>query len=452
MSKKEEETIVAIPGEEGWELWQRQSGVFELIDQRELDEEGNYEPFRHATHYGFPLVSAFAIPLWVATDDPALLPNVVDMQLEKLGLKPDSVNGTLMDYKMALKGEPLPALPEEPKKSEPVIEGLEGLDISEDGEPEEPAEPAARNLVLATVLSPNYSHSLPKLGADFFDVSPRFFVLPGNHVTVWKELGRIVIAITRNDQLVYFQALSGDTLDLDAVHEIKCLLMQLFVEGVVTQPAGFVIWTEEVDSGVEAAVKEQLELQPIVEEKPRPVIPAKGSKLVPAEVDLLRQAQARAERRKKIILGVAALYLVGVGFALFNYFMQQREVSNLRAELAALEPQVGWIGPQRAKWRTFEKAFDGNRYPIEVFHRCVSLLPPKGVRFVDFKITDGMVVIDGQASNTTVANQYGGKVFKSDLLKDFNWQWTKRPTVDTRKREKTAAFKIQGKYKWDDEA
>jgi len=419
MSRKEAVVSLAIPSENGWDLWQRQGGAFELVGHEEIDEEGAVGRFRAASHYAFPVLSVFTVPLWANTDDPALLQGLVEMQLEKLGLKPEASQGKLLDYKMALLGEP-------------------GA-----GEGDAP-----RNLVLATVLSSNFKHSLPRQTPQFFDISPRFYILPGNHVLLWKELGRIVVAITRNDQLIYSQALGSHTIDENAVQELKCLLMELSLQGVIAKPAGLVLWTEAVADGADALLEKSLGLKVRRDEKPEPVLPAKGSKLVPSEVALLRLEQKRREKQRVVLLVAAAVYVAFAAWFAFDYFLTARELKGDQAEAAALEPKVGWMGPFKAVWDQVEDTIDGDRYPVELFHRVQSLLPPKGVGFASYISEGNLITIDGVSRTTAEANNYGGKVMGSDQLADYEWQWLQRPTVDTRKRDRTATFRIQGKYKY----
>ncbi len=416
---KEAIVSLAIPSENGWELWQRQAGVFELVGREDFDEEGNLGRFRAASHYAFPVVSVFTVPLWVQTEDPALLQGIVEMQLEKLGLKPDGGQGKLLDYKMAILGEP----------------------GASEGE-------APRNLLLATVLSSNFQHALPRQSPLFFDSSPRFYILPGNHIILWKELGRIVVAITRNDQLIYSQALSSHILDENAVQELKCLVMELSMQDVVTKPAGVVVWTDSIEEGALASLEKALGLKARRDERPDPVLPAKGSKLVPAEVALLRLEQKRREKRRIILLAAAAVYLVVAGFFVVDYFLKLRELKGYQAEVATLEPKVGWMAPFRSLWDAVEESIDADRYPVELYHRVQSNLPPKGVALTSYVSEGKLITIDGASSKTADANNFGGKIFNSDLLADYEWTWLQRPTLDPKKRDQTATFRIQGKYKY----
>ncbi|MEM9478506.1 MAG: hypothetical protein AAGA58_02465 [Verrucomicrobiota bacterium] len=428
MSQKNQEVSVAFPAGDGWDLWSRKSGSFELADSRELDKEGNVEPFRSASHYAFPVVSVSAVPVWVSSDDPTILPGLITMHLEKLGLKPeDNSAGVLVDYKVALRKPP-----------------------AAEGQP-------PRILVLVSVLSTNFSHTLPRQIPGFFEISPRFMILPGNHVVVWRELDRLVCAVTREDQLVYFQALASSELDAEAVREIQCLLFSLQGEGVVDEPRGMVLWTDKVAEGAEDLAKNLLGLKVVHEERPDPVMPAKSSKLVPNEVAIIRAQQKKARRIRNAALGLAALYIIGLAVFAGFYVKQMLEVRDLKDELAMIEPQVGWIANFKSEWDRHEAAVDPGRYPMELFHQVTTLLPAKGVRFVGFShersydestnsLTRDQIIIDGEAMNVGEANKYVSKVRTSQgSLEDYEWDWLRRPAADPRKNN-VATFRFQGDY------
>ena len=70
MAKNDSDITICFPGEDGWELWSRQSGRFVLVESRPCagGQAGGCEPFRSATYYAFPVNSVFAVPIWTATD------------------------------------------------------------------------------------------------------------------------------------------------------------------------------------------------------------------------------------------------------------------------------------------------------------------------------------------------------------------------------------------------
>ena len=181
MAKKNIENSICFPGEDAWELWVSKenrfgSSDYELTETKEVDDSGSCEPFKVATHYAFPLNSVFAVPVWVSTDNEDDIESLVELHLERTGLKPTDGDGKLLDYSIVSVIE---------------VEPTEGS--------EEPN--AKKNLVLATVLNPEYRHPLPKGGSKEFDISGRFLKLPGDHIIVWKELGRLVMAVTHEGRV-----------------------------------------------------------------------------------------------------------------------------------------------------------------------------------------------------------------------------------------------------------
>ena len=387
MSQKTQEVSVAFPADHGWELWSRKSGTFELAGAEEIDEKtGEVAPFRAATHYAFPVVSVSAVPVWVTSDDPTILPGLIDMHLEKIGLKPELSEGSLIDYKVALRHPPV-----------------------EEGQP-------PRILVVVSVLSRLFAHPLPRQIPSFYEISPRFLILPGNHIVVWKELNRLVCAVTRDDQLVYFQALASETVDEEAIREIQCMLISLEGEGVVEKSNGLVFWTDDTEEGIEEPVQRLLDLRIIREERPDPVLPAKNSKLVPNEVAIIREQQRKARRVRRLALGVAALYIIGIAAFAGLYVKKLIEVQGIEQEVADLRPQVGWIPSFQERWDRHEATIDANRFPMELFHQTVSRLPEKGVRFTSFTLersyndTDNTLERDQAALDLRVSGASGPRL------------------------------------------
>ena len=171
-NKKAETATICLPGEDGWERWKPSGDGYQLSEKVATADGGSAASFKEIQVYGFPVTAAYAIPIWASTADENLLSSVVDMQLEKLGMRPETIAGKLVDYTVVDREE-------------------------------------AQTLTLATVLDSSFKHELPKGGARDFEASPALFYLPENQVVLWKELGRLVVAITRRDMLVYFQGLTA---------------------------------------------------------------------------------------------------------------------------------------------------------------------------------------------------------------------------------------------------
>ena len=442
MAKKSIDKTICFPGEDGWELWKHTEDRFgqaeyELVEEMQLDESGSCEPFKDATHYAFPINSVFAVPIWVRTDEPSVIKNLVEMQLEKMGLKPTSGIGQLLDYQTVCVIE-----------SEPSSETQEG--------------PVKRSLILATVLNPDYKHPLPKTGSKEFDVSARFLQMPGEHIVVWKELGRLVMAVDHEGELEYFEGLTSNKFDSAAVNEINCILLGLdgagpvsgdFKNGIANEISGAHIWLDEFDQSAKDEFEEVLGIKVTAGAKPDPFLPESTSNLVPSEVVEQRVQQKKAQKIRYALLGAAVIYLLLAAVLLGAYFKEKFEADKLSKEVKRLEPSVKWIPEFREKWRELSSALDSDSYPAELLHRATAAVPPQDVRFTSFKYDDRVavggklkriIVIDGQSKDAKAGRDFYALLTKNKDLEYFKWAWLKQPQVDPRKKDRTAVFQIRG--------
>ena len=404
-SAKKNEATICLPGEDGWEHWKPAAGGYELADSVSVEEGGTPAAFKEVQVYGFPVTSAFAVPVWASTADEDLLESVVDMQLEKLGMKPEAIAGKLIDYSV--------------------------VDREEN-----------QTLILATVLEGAFSYELPPGGAKSFEASPALYYLPENQITLWKELGKIVAAVTRRDNLVYFQALTATKVDATAVHELNCLMMQLGMQGVVEEIDGITLWTDECEDGIQQTLSDAFECRVHRERRPAPVLPLENSTLLPTEVALDR-IEARKRQKIKQVLSLAALvYLAVAATFVALYAKDFLEVRNLQAEVDSKQRYFDLVPKVQRMWGVAQQTMDVDGYPIEIFKRCVEPLAQMDqVRLDTFNITPQKVMITGFAQKANLAISYQQRVKEHPDLANFEWT-TKPPTPD--RRTKTARFEITG--------
>ena len=442
MAKKSIDKTICFPGEDGWELWKQTQDSFgqdeyELLEKRELDESGSCEPFKDASHYAFPINSVFAVPIWVSIDDSALIKNLVEMQLEKMGLKPTTGTGQLLDYQTVCVVE-----------SEPS--------------PESGESPVKRSLILATVLNPEYRHPLPRAGSKEFDVSARFLQMPGEHIMVWKELGRLVMAVTHEGQLEYFEGLTSNKFNSAAVNEINCIMLGLdgagpvsgdFKGGIAKELSGAHIWLDEFDQSAKNELEELLGIKVTSGVKPDPFLPESTSDLVPSEVVEQRSQQKKSQQIRYALLGVAAVYVLLVAVLLGTYFNEKLKTNKLAKQVEEIEPSVEWIPGFREKWRELSSALDSDAYPAELLHRATAAVPPQDVRFTSFKFDDRVevqgklkriIVIEGQSKDTKAARDFYTILTKNKDLEYFKWAWLLQPQINQRDKNRTSVFKIKG--------
>ena len=435
MAKKNTENSICFPGESTWELWTSKEDRFggsdyELSDVKALDESGSCEPFKQATHYAFPINSVFAVPVWVSTDNEDDIQSLVELHLERTGLKPTEGDGQLLDYSIAS-----------------VVE----VDDSDENEV------SKKSLVLATVLNPEYKHPLPKSGSKEFDVSGRFLNLPKDHIIVWRELGRLVMAVTHEGKIEYFEGLTSKEFNSSAVNEIHCIMLGLdgagplsgeFVKGIADELSGAVIWLDDVSEQVVQEFKEVLGLEVTVGSRPDPALPVETSKLIPVEVAQLRQKQKKLETLKYIILSCAAVYIIFVAFLSWTLFDARAKANEVDERVSAIQDSVDWIPSFRDKWDALKPTLDTNVFPAQLLHLATNAMPPEDLRFTGFRVNNGTMVIEGQSKDTNAAYAFYKSLSEAQGLQEtYKWAWIKRPQVDPRKKDRTATFQIQSELR-----
>ena len=70
-----------------------------------------------------------------------------------------------------------------------------------------------------------------------------------NSITLFRELGRLVVAITAGSQLIYCAPLSSTRLDDHALAELNNICLQLGFQGVLGRLESIVLWIDEGDLG-----------------------------------------------------------------------------------------------------------------------------------------------------------------------------------------------------------
>ncbi len=311
--------ILLIPGPGGWEIWQgnRERGFRRSLENGAMQASGIGKIPPGRLLMGFPVREALAVPFKVQTDDEAMFDDLVSMHLEKSGIRPEEDAGRLTDVFPAGR---------------------------EDGQ----------TTLLSVVLSAPAEGTMPQRAPVGFDISARLFPMAGNAVTLWQELGRWVFAVTSGGHLAYFQSLSGSGLGADAVRDIRLALTQLSLQGVSLDVDKAVIWTtghhsDPTDDAIHEFGRE-LGSEVSAEPKPRPVLPAPMSRLVPA--DVRAQHRARAERRKRVLLA----YLGLAGFLAYDYFRLDGDLKKQQAELEQTRLRHSGIGLFKDDWKQLAAA------------------------------------------------------------------------------------------------
>ncbi|MEZ5404805.1 MAG: hypothetical protein R3F23_01150 [Verrucomicrobiia bacterium] len=404
-TKKVESKNLLLPAVEGWTLWefsaqhppalkQTTAELGELTDQEKSDKTIK-------TILGLPVRQVFCLPLWLSTEDKTLLPDLIFTQLERRALVTHSREETIFDYRLI-------------------------------------TTEAGRSLVLVAILPSQLTEPYLKNTTDNYDISARFYPLENNHLTLWREQSQLVIAFTRETELVYFQTLSASEINAATIQEILCLYLELESQQIISEMHGITLWgnfsSEEIQQ-----IQTTFHITPHVTPCLCPVFQNNFFSNT-ARHSKIQTLHAKEERNQKIIKMALAGYGLFLGLwilqLLFFYgrtYLIHREVQKDAALVQSLKETA-------ARWNALGTALQPDHYAVEVLYQCARLLPQDGVRFTLFEANESGVVLRGEATSIAAASDFFEKLNKNDQLLAYQWQM---PTPVILPND-TAQFQITG--------
>ena len=411
MSKNLEQTLI-IPGERGWEIWNRQGqGDFALRESTEAVRAAEIPNLSGGELLMcFPVKAITALPVKVASDDEALFEDLATLHAERLGLRPDPMAGQLTD---------LFVIEKQPEST----------------------------VILEVLLRAPREGEMPHRSPSGFDLSPRAYDALGHCLAVWKELGRWVFAIHQNGKLLYCQATTHDGAAPDAAlaREIRLALVQIQIQGIHPAPASAIIWSSEASLDA-ADFTSAMGVEVTHAPRPVPVWPSPSSRLLPADV---RAARRKAAKNRTIILATAAaalLYLAAVGWLAFGVWRDASEAKRLNRIAKAAAPAGEAVAIHYAKWDELAAALDLNHDPVDILARVHRSIPPNsGLRLRTAEIAADQIKLVGEAPQFAPVQQFSLALSRNNELAAFAWQ-NPEPNQSTRGWEfvftgTTAAFK-----------
>ena len=409
--KPEPNATLCLPGPEAWELWKPSPAGWQRLPGS--SPASGPAAFKTASLFAYPVSSTFAVPIRAATGDPDLLPDLIGIQLEKQGLKPEVPVGCLMDWHI--------------------------VDREEN-----------QTLVCAAVLNPSLADDLPREAPQRFELSPYLYDLPDDSLVIWKELGRLVFAVTKHDQPVYFHALSAATLTPAVVQEIEQLLMPVYTQGLVTGLDAVVLWSDPAapappaDPAVETRFRDLFGCRVLRAPQPAPRPGTRVSAIEPVSVAQGKIRAARAARLQKIAAACIFAYLFIPGFFAVRSFLELRKIAVLKSEVAGLERSYGSVQTTVEQADLADSAINFDHYPVEWLFQCLGSLyetETPGVRITGIEIDKdqgekklSQITIKGEAanSNTQAAIVYATKVKGNPALQNFTWNYKAQAPKDGR--------------------
>jgi hypothetical protein len=399
---------VLFPGENTWELWRGSASLdtvtpLDLGYQFESESEPEFsQNDRGQNVVALPVRSVMALPMWVRAPGEREMHQAAKLQLERAGLR---------------------------ARNEPQGIDFSLVEKSSDG---------TNSLILAQSLT-DRTPQLATSSAPPTDhlAAPFLLPLPPDHLTIWRELGRLVAAVTRNGKVVHFDALTSSGLDESAIQEVHRMAAQLSLLDMLDNVQGIVLWTTEGDA---QQIADATGLPVDRALRPAPILPQSlRSRLEPRSAKLARELAQRRARKQKIfrnvalVVGAIALLAGGV----LGWFSWQR--SSLRAEVSDLRPQAAKVEAMRERWSAAAPAVDKDKFVLETLLAVQSIPAAQSVSLERFELTLKRISIEGSAAGATQALRFLDALSGSQQFADYEWTFP-QPKIDGA----TAHFEIQG--------
>jgi hypothetical protein len=400
MSKKKQKHEVLIPGDSSWELWAGAMG--ETLSRSKIFDEGPGAFSRDASCHmlALPAASLWVLPAWMKGEQ-AHLRDMALLHLERLGVR----------------------TPQHPESM--FVDSL----TEEDGSH------LARVVALKDVPTPLADF---RVLPDECRLSASCFPLPGNSLTVWRELGRLVVAITIGPRLAYFSPLSAARLDHTGLAELNNICLQLTFQRVLSSLSGIVLWIEDGDvEGIEKATGVPVQRQ----DRPLPQVAATSrSGLMPGDVIATRQAGQASARTRVMVLSGAFVIAAAVAAFMVLMSMAMRERDALRDQVAEITPRAARVENHKAAWQEVAMAVDPSTYPMELLLRCMEPKSSNEITLSNFECTRDTVLIRGRALEISPALKYSEELKHTDSLA-FTWE-SATPTISP--IDNSATFELKG--------
>ncbi|MBK8091476.1 MAG: hypothetical protein IPK32_05660 [Verrucomicrobiaceae bacterium] len=284
------------------------------------------------------------------------------------------------------------------------------------------AEQPHRALMGSAAISADMTeHESLSAKAEQYDISARMLPLPHDGVALWRELGRTVAAFTRAGGLLHVTVLSAPHLDVEAVDELRCVMLALDAQEFLDRMTEVRVWMN-CDETFTQELAQALGAQEVrAEPRPAPSMPQKLAALVPMEVAQQRKEQRQRLRMVQIATAVAAVFVIFFSAWAALLFRREARLNAGEAELRTIAPQVLAVSEAQNAWQALEPAVNPDFYPMEVYHQVLSVIKPNGLRLNSFDIEEATVKLTGVVSDNTAFFEFRDALTSNLALARFEW-------------------------------
>lgn len=399
MSKnRKQRTELILPGASSWECW---SGLEmePLVMESELGaNEVTFGREAQNRILALPATQVWALPAWLK-GAPEHLREMALLHLERLGVRVDD-----------------------------AAESMQARVVTAHDE-------SHLCCILALKAQP-FAWSDERRLPGYAVVSADCYPLPSDSIIIWRELGRLVLAITCGSVLVYCSPLSANRMDEMALSEVNNICLQLGFQRVLGRVSDLVLWVEDGDL---AQVRRLTGLDARRESMPQPVVPA-ATPLMPAELVSARHRQNVRAQQRMLGLAAGALAAVAIFTVVGLTTMAVRERTMLRDKVAELMPRAARVQDHQRSWEEVASAVDPGRFPMELLLRCMEPKSAPEVTLTHFEAEGTKLILRGRTELPATALQYAQEIKEAESLVAYAWE-TPPPAMAA---DNSATFELKG--------
>jgi hypothetical protein len=368
-----------LPGASVWQSWTGAEG--ELCQQRSefTTEGGSFGKEAPRRVLALPAAHFWVLPAWLKGETEHLR-SMALLHLERMGVKSGEDEAAVQVRSVAAK---------------------EGANL-------------ARIIALKDLPVPlNDTARLP----DEVTLHALCYPMVQNSITLFRELGRLVVAITSGSQLIYCAPLSSPRLDDHALAELNNICLQLSFQGVLGRLESIVLWIDEGDLG---KIQRVTGLAPFRCDMPAPTMPQRGSSLLMPE-ELVHESRRQGTRARTRFLamtfGAAAAAAIALVATLTAFALKERNM--LREKVAELMPRASRVMDHKRAWMEAAPAVDPTTWPQQVLLHCMEPESSKEALLTHWEWTPDMLSIMGRMPSASLALEYTQALKDSEALAQY---------------------------------
>lgn len=163
-------------------------------------------------------------------------------------------------------------------------------------------------------------------------------------------------------------------------------------------------------------------------------------KLLPAAVFGAQSGRESRRRLASVVVLTTILYVVLFAFGWWYLQNLKEEAGELEARAELTREPAERVRAASDRWRALEPAVEKQRYPMMQLSHVTGIMPPSGIVIKRFSAKPAEIELRGDARDLQTAAQFLEDLKKHPKLNRFNWEM---PTPDM--KNKIASFRITGK-------